>query len=56
LGAKTLEWRTTSPPPKKNFARKPVLDWDIYAYSPESPSPDTLLGKIDVETSKDSDD
>ncbi len=37
-----LEWRTTSPPPRENFARTPHVDVGPYDYHPEgmSPAPD----------------
>jgi cytochrome c oxidase subunit 1 len=31
-GASGLEWRTTSPPPKHNFAETPIVDEDAYTY------------------------
>ena len=31
-GAVGLEWTTTSPPPKDNFAETPVVTWDAYDY------------------------
>jgi cytochrome c oxidase subunit 1 len=31
-GASGLEWRTTSPPPKDNFAEPPIVDEDAYTY------------------------
>ena len=31
-GASGLEWRTTSPPPKHNFAEPPTVDEDAYTY------------------------
>ena len=37
-GATGLEWQTTSPPPKENFARTPVVTGPPYAYDPEAAS------------------
>jgi cytochrome c oxidase subunit 1 len=37
-GATGLEWQTSSPPPKHNFARTPVVTGPPYAYNPEEPS------------------
>jgi cytochrome c oxidase subunit 1 len=31
-GASGLEWKTTSPPPKDNFAETPIVDEDAYTY------------------------
>jgi cytochrome c oxidase subunit 1 len=31
-GASGLEWKTTSPPPKHNFAETPIVDEDAYTY------------------------
>jgi cytochrome c oxidase subunit I len=31
-GASGLEWKTTSPPPKENFAEPPIVDEDAYTY------------------------
>jgi cytochrome c oxidase subunit 1 len=31
-GASGLEWRTTSPPPKHNFAEQPIVDEEAYTY------------------------
>jgi cytochrome c oxidase subunit 1 len=31
-GASGLEWQTTSPPPKENFAETPIVDEDAYTY------------------------
>jgi cytochrome c oxidase subunit I len=31
-GASGLEWKTTSPPPKENFAETPIVDEDAYTY------------------------
>jgi cytochrome c oxidase subunit 1 len=36
-GATGLEWQTSSPPPKRNFARTPVVAGPPYAYDPEEP-------------------
>ncbi|NJN18894.1 MAG: cytochrome c oxidase subunit I [Oscillochloris sp.] len=33
-----LEWQTTSPPPKDNFVRKPVVTSDPYNYPPGDPN------------------
>ena len=33
-----LEWTTSSPPPKHNFARTPVVTTEPYAYEPEDGS------------------
>ena len=30
--AKGLEWTTTSPPPKHNFEREPLVDFEAYDY------------------------
>lgn len=35
--AKGLEWTTTSPPPKHNFRKMPIVDFDPYDYSNEPP-------------------
>ena len=35
--AKGLEWTTTSPPPKHNFARPPTVDFEPYNYPLETP-------------------
>ena len=40
---KTLEWQTSSPPPHENFARVPVLTWDMYAYGEGSAHPTPLF-------------
>ncbi len=34
-----LEWQTTSPPPRDNFAQVPVIDAEPYAYHPEGYAP-----------------
>ncbi|MDJ0387561.1 cbb3-type cytochrome c oxidase subunit I [Roseomonas sp. E05] len=34
-----LEWRTSSPPPRHNFRRMPVVDEGPYLYHPESEGP-----------------
>jgi cytochrome c oxidase subunit I len=36
--AKGLEWQTSSPPPKENFARTPVVTEDPYCYEYEQPA------------------
>jgi cytochrome c oxidase subunit 1 len=42
-GGQTLEWRTSSPPPRENFAREPVVTAGFYTYGPagsqEVPAP-----------------
>ncbi len=38
-GATGLEWRTSSPPPKENFARIPFVDNDPYEYHDEGQAP-----------------
>ncbi len=35
--ARGLEWRTTSPPPKENFAHTPTVDLPAYAYDQQAP-------------------
>ncbi len=35
--ASGLEWRTSSPPPKHNFAATPVVTGDTYGYDPTQP-------------------
>ncbi len=35
-----LEWQTSSPPPKENFRRTPVIDEDPYLYHPRDTGPD----------------
>jgi cytochrome c oxidase subunit 1 len=35
-GARGLEWQTTSPPPKENFRRRPVVR-EAYAYDEPAP-------------------
>ena len=35
-GAAGLEWRTTSPPPKENFTRPVVVDFEAYDYPSEA--------------------
>ena len=37
--AKGLEWRTTSPPPKRNFAATPRVDEEAYDYHPPRQPP-----------------
>lgn len=39
-----LEWQTTSPPPKDNFARPPVIDTAPYRYHPEGYAPHDVEG------------
>jgi cytochrome c oxidase subunit 1 len=41
-GATGLEWQTTSPPPKHNFATMPVVTTSPYQYHPEDEAPDAL--------------
>ncbi len=36
-GAIGLEWMTGSPPPTHNFHEPPTVDWDAYAYLPDTP-------------------
>jgi len=36
-GGQTLEWRTSSPPPKENFASEPVVNSDFYRYGDDPP-------------------
>ncbi|WP_152047079.1 cytochrome c oxidase subunit I [Aureimonas psammosilenae] len=38
-GATGLEWQTTSPPPKDNFTRIPVVTQEPYRYHPEKEAP-----------------
>jgi len=40
--AKTLEWQTSSPPPKHNFDEEPVVVAGFYNYGEGSPNPVTL--------------
>ena len=44
-GAKGLEWRTTSPPPKLNFARAPVVEQQAYDYHPAKNPPGGDVGR-----------
>ena len=39
-GATGLEWQTSSPPPKHNFARLPTVDTEPYAYHSQDMAPD----------------
>ncbi len=36
---KTLEWRTSSPPPRENFPSEPVVTADFYGYGRVEPEP-----------------
>ena len=38
-GATGLEWQTTSPPPRENFERSPMVAEEAYAYHPEAETP-----------------
>jgi len=42
-----LEWRTTSPPPTRNFARMPVVTEDPYDYHDPQYSPEPATRSID---------
>ncbi len=42
-GARGLEWQTTSPPPKKNFLERPVVQ-DAYAYDEPAPGGEPATG------------
>ncbi|MEK0083959.1 cytochrome c oxidase subunit I [Benzoatithermus flavus] len=42
-GAAGLEWRTTSPPPRWNFAARPVVTWEAYPYQ-DMPKPEAARG------------
>ena len=44
--AKTLEWQTTSPPPKANFSKPPTLSWDMYAYGEGTPDTRDLYSRV----------
>jgi cytochrome c oxidase subunit 1 len=39
---KTLEWQTSSPPPRENFASEPVVSGDFYGYGKAGPEPALL--------------
>ncbi len=41
-GGKTLEWRTSSPPPHRNFETEPVVVGDFYGYGEAGPEPELL--------------
>ncbi|KAB0682970.1 cytochrome c oxidase subunit I [Aureimonas leprariae] len=38
-GATGLEWQTSSPPPKENFERQPIVREKAYVYHPEETAP-----------------
>lgn len=38
-GGKTLEWQTSSPPPRENFEKEPVVTSDFYTYGKVEPEP-----------------
>ena len=39
---KTLEWQTSSPPPRVNFAQEPIVSEDFYAYGHAGPEPEAV--------------
>ncbi|GGO90989.1 cytochrome c oxidase subunit I [Stakelama pacifica] len=41
-GSTSLEWQTTSPPPRENFDRLPVVDAGPYKYHPWHSTPDEV--------------
>ncbi|NIQ58456.1 MAG: hypothetical protein GWN71_35490, partial [Gammaproteobacteria bacterium] len=38
-GGKTLEWETSSPPPRENFDIEPLVLADFYGYGEAAPEP-----------------
>ena len=45
-GGKTLEWQTTSPPPKENFSEEPIVDRDFYSYGAVAAKADQSMPKV----------
>ena len=39
---RTLEWQTSSPPPRENFAREPIVSADFYSYGDAGPEPEAV--------------
>jgi cytochrome c oxidase subunit 1 len=48
-----LEWRTSSPPPKYNFNRMPVVTWDAYDFSEKNGLSELLQERRDRERAVD---
>ncbi len=45
-----LEWQTSSPPPKENFAEPPIVEVGPYAYHPEHRTPDETVQTHEPQT------
>jgi len=46
--AKGLEWRTSSPPPKHNFLRTPVVTDEPYDYHDAETGPEPIARPVDT--------